>query len=63
MDSVSAGFSFFEVDVGNTSWTAVSVWQPDNVISCPACYLHVSNPSLSISSAFGPSSQLPTTGD
>jgi hypothetical protein len=62
MDSVSAGFRFFEVDVGNTSWTAVSVWQPRNVINCPACYLEVSNPSLSISSAFGPSALEPTGG-
>jgi hypothetical protein len=54
MDSVTAGFSLTEVDISNTTWTAVSVWEPGgNTISCSACYLSVTSPALSVASVFG----------
>ena len=54
MDSVTAGFRFLEVDVSNTSWTAVYVYQPHNTIPCGSCYLNISNPTISVASNFGP---------
>ena len=50
MDKVSAGWTLLEVDIGNTSITAVSVWQPDNHIECASCYLNIYSPALSIAS-------------
>jgi hypothetical protein len=60
MDSVTAGFTFQEEDVSNTSWTQVRVWQAPqmpggNDIICNTCYLKVNSMALSIGAAFGPS--------
>ena len=54
MDKVTAGWGLFEIDVGNTSVVAVSVYQPNNTISCSSCYLLINTPSISVASAFGP---------
>ena len=54
MDSVTAGFSFFETDVTNTSWTRVSVYEGANTIACTSCYLLINNTALSVASNFGP---------
>jgi hypothetical protein len=60
MDSVTAGFTFMETEISNTSWTEVSVWESGgNSISCSACFLNVSSPALSIASAFGRSPTAP----
>jgi hypothetical protein len=55
MDSVTAGFSLREADISNTSWTAVSVWEPGGnaLPACASCFLVIQNPSLSIESLFG----------
>ena len=58
MDSVTAGFTFQEEDVSNTSWTQVRVWQAaqepgGNDIMCGRCYIKVNSPALSVGSAFG----------
>lgn len=53
MDSVTAGFGFREVDVSNTSWTEVLLWQPTNTVTCPNCYLLINNHALSVGSVFG----------
>ncbi len=59
MDVVTAGFTFQEEDMSNTSWTQVRVWQAaqmtgGNNIICGKCYIMVNSPALSIGSAFGP---------
>jgi hypothetical protein len=59
MDSVTAGFSFLETEVSNTSWTRVSVYEgantaTPNVIACTSCYLLINNPAISVASNFGP---------
>ena len=59
MDSVTAGFTFQEEEVSNTSWTQVRVWQAPqmaggNDIICGKCYIVVNSPALSVGSAFGP---------
>lgn len=59
MDRVSAGF--FELDVSNTSATAISIFQRTNffttahdTIVCSGCYLQIDSPTISIASQFGP---------
>jgi hypothetical protein len=55
MDQVSAGFKFLELDVFNTGFTVVSVYQaPSNTIICPNCYLLINNFALSVASQMGP---------
>lgn len=54
MDSVTAGFSFLETDVSNTSWTRVSVYEGANTIACSSCYLLLNSPAISVASNFGP---------
>ena len=49
MDGVTAGFSFFEADLFNTSATVVSVYQPA-LGPCDACYLNLSSPAISVQS-------------
>jgi hypothetical protein len=59
MDKVTAGF--LEIDVSNTSATAVSIFQrpyltdptPNN-ITCPGCYLLINSPTFSVAAQFGP---------
>lgn len=53
MDVVTAGWHTHEIDISNTSWTEVSVWQPLQV-NCGNCYLKIQSQALSIQSAFGP---------
>ncbi len=59
MDKVTAGF--LEIDVSNTSATAVSLFQrpyltdpTPNSIICPGCYLLINSPTFSIAAQFGP---------
>ena len=54
MDSVTAGFSFLETEVSNTSWTRVSVYERPNTIACISCYLLINNQAISVASNFGP---------
>lgn len=58
MDTVTAGF--LEVDLSNTSATAVSIFQrawltepTGNFISCPSCFLVISTQTISVASQFG----------
>jgi Spy/CpxP family protein refolding chaperone len=53
MDKVTAGFDLKETDIGNTSWTQVSIYH-GALTTCPACYLTITNPAFSVESAFGP---------
>lgn len=65
MDKVNAGFLFRELDVANTSITAVFIGQPATAVTglistsgaCGACYLSLVSPNLSIFSAMGPTGQ------
>ena len=57
---------FFELDVSNTSTTAVSLFfrpylldPTDNTIHCTGCYLQILTPTLSVASAFGHPNPLP----
>jgi hypothetical protein len=59
MDKVTAGF--LEIDVSNTSATAVSLFQrayltepTPNFIDCPGCYLLINSPTFSVAAQFGP---------
>lgn len=59
MDKVTAGF--LEIDVSNTSATAVSLFQrpyltdaTPNFIACPGCYLLINSPTFSVAAQFGP---------
>jgi hypothetical protein len=59
MDKVTAGF--LEIDMSNTSVTAVSRFQrgyltdpTPNVITCPGCYLLINSPTFSVAAQFGP---------
>lgn len=59
MDRVTAGF--LEIDVSNTSATAVSIFQrpylldpTPNSIVCPGCYLLINSPAFSVAAQFGP---------
>lgn len=59
MDKVTAGF--LEIDVSNTSATAVSLFQrayltepTPNFINCPGCYLLINSPTFSVAAQFGP---------
>jgi hypothetical protein len=59
MDQVTAGF--LEIDLTNTSATAVSIFQrpyltdpTPNGIACPGCYLSINTPTLSVAAQFGP---------
>jgi hypothetical protein len=55
MDKVTAGWDLREIDISNTSVTAVAIYQrPSNTISCSACFLLINNPAFSVASAFGP---------
>ena len=53
MDKVTAGFGFRETDNANSSWTQVSLYS-GALTPCTVCFLHISNPALSIESKFGP---------
>jgi hypothetical protein len=54
MDKVSAGWDLLELDVSNTSYTIVSIYQrPNNTLTCSICYLNLSSPSISVYSIFG----------
>ncbi len=60
LDNVTAGFSFFEHDITNTSSTWVLVNQ-GGVLTCSTCYLNVidywygtGQPHVQIASQFGP---------
>lgn len=65
MDKVNAGFLFRELDVSDTSITAVFIGQPATAVTglistsgaCGACYLSLVSPNLSIFSAMGPTGQ------
>jgi hypothetical protein len=59
MDRVTAGF--LEIDVSNTSATAVSRFQrpyltdpTPNFIACPGCYLLINSATFSVAAQFGP---------
>jgi len=59
MDKVTAGWSLFETDLSNTSWTQVSVWNgplavTSGATSCGSCYLVIINPALSVESIMAP---------
>jgi len=64
MDRVNGGF--FELDLSNTSTTAVSIFfrpylldPTRNTIHCTGCYLQILTPSMSVASAFGHPDPLP----
>ena len=59
MDRVTAGF--LEIDISNTSATAVSLFQrpyltdpTPNFITCSGCYLLINSPTFSVAAQFGP---------
>lgn len=59
MDQVTAGF--LEIDLSNTSATAVSIFQrpyltdsTPNGFTCPGCYLVINSSTLSLAAQFGP---------
>jgi hypothetical protein len=59
MDQITAGF--LEIDLSNTSATAVSIFQrpyltdsTPNGITCSGCYLSINSPTLSVAAQFGP---------
>ena len=59
MDKVTAGF--LEIDISNTSATAVSRFQrpyltdpTPNFITCPGCYLLINSATFSVAAQFGP---------
>lgn len=52
MDKVTAGFSFRETDISNTSWTQVSLYS-SALTPCSLCYLTISSGPLQVESAFG----------
>jgi hypothetical protein len=59
MDKVTAGF--LEIDLSNTSATAISIFQrpyltdpTPNSISCSNCYLLINSPTVSVAAQFGP---------
>lgn len=59
LDQVTAGY--LEVDLSNTSATAVSIFQrpylldsTPNQITCPGCYLLINSPAFSVASQLGP---------
>ena len=59
LDKVSAGF--LEIDVSNTSLTAISIFgrpfltEPTgNFLTCPGCFLLIVTPTFSVGSQFGP---------
>jgi hypothetical protein len=59
MDKVSAGF--LEIDLSNTSATAVSIFQrpyltepTPNFIVCQGCYLLINSATFSVAAQFGP---------
>jgi hypothetical protein len=59
MDKVTAGF--LEIDLSNTSATAISIFQrpyltdsTPNSISCSGCYLLINTPTISVAAQFGP---------
>ena len=52
MESITAGWSLFEIDHSNTSATAISIY--GNGLYCENCYLSISGKSVSTASAFGP---------
>jgi len=59
MDKVTAGF--LEIDLSNTSATAVSRFQrpyltdpTPNFITCPGCYLLINSATFSVAAQFGP---------
>lgn len=53
MDTVTAGWSLLETDVGNTSWTRVGVWVP-TLTTCSSCYLNLTSQAFQVQSNFGP---------
>jgi len=54
MDKVNAGWDLLEMDFSNTSGTLVSIYQrPSNLVTCPSCYLVISNQAFSVASFFG----------
>jgi hypothetical protein len=52
MDKVTAGFSFRETDISNTSWTQVSLYS-SALTPCSLCYLTIDSGPLQVESAFG----------
>jgi hypothetical protein len=65
MDRVNAGF--FELDMGNTSTVAVSIWRTEsmytptpNTIHCTGCYMVIVTPHIAVGAIFGPTSTPPT---
>ena len=54
MDNVNAGWSLFEKDYSNTSFTVVSVYSYPIDPYCGDFYINVVSPALSVASQFGP---------
>ncbi len=54
MDTISAGWSLYEVDCSNTSATVVSVYSHPGATKNPDVYLNIQSDAISITSAFGP---------
>jgi hypothetical protein len=55
MDTVSAGWGFWEADHENTSATAVSVYQPGNehvFDQCTSCFIVIESKAISVASMF-----------
>ena len=59
MDTVTAGWSLEELDVSNTSWTLVLVYEPSSNVtaSCSSCYIDLRSPALNVFSVMGPTPQ------
>ena len=55
MDTVSAGWDFWEADCSNTSFTAISVYKTNNdnrFNNCSDCYLVIESKAISVESKF-----------
>ena len=68
MDKVTAGWDLYELDIFNTGFTVVSIYErlninlgvpgqssttSGNTIVCPGCFLLINNPAFSVASKFG----------
>lgn len=58
MDKVTAGFTFDEITISNTSWTQVAIGFNPALVPCSACYLTIVSPPFSIQSAMQPTPNL-----
>jgi len=58
MDKVTAGFDLRLIEISNTSWTQVSIYD-GALLPCNQCYLTIVSRPFSVQSAFGPTPNFP----